>query len=92
MKKLDTPLSLVDEYKVFKEFVLVLRNNYKPTLDKLVGELSEAEIKSLQSLLFIQKLKISKPNKPTKAEYRKLYTIKRLAEYSGLVSANTSKQ
>lgn len=73
-------MSQVDEFKVFKDFIVVLRNNYKPSLDKLVACLSETELKSLQNSMYVQKVRITTEKRAGKPEFRRLYKVKRLAE------------
>ena len=75
VKKMLTSFSEVDEFHEFRQFLIVLRQNYASTLELLLGQMSQGDKDRLKMILHTQKVSVGEDGK--KVEYRKMYRIVR---------------
>ncbi len=71
VRKMTTTICEVDEFEQYRQFMIMLRDNYRQSLDVLMAKLSAEDHDILKSILYVRKTQIS----DTKTEYRRVYSI-----------------
>lgn len=61
----------VDEFDQFRLFMVMLRDNYRQSLDVLMANLSAEESDILKSILYVRKVRLGN----LKTDCRKVYSI-----------------
>lgn len=71
MRKMNSALKDVDEFDQFRQFMIMLRDNYRQSLDVLMANLSSEDSDVLKSILYVRKVRLGN----LKTDCRKVYSI-----------------